>query len=57
MKLDVQKMLIYVNVCMESQINTSELFNPLNSELNFICHLLILLGNLKIMGTCIVSIL
>jgi hypothetical protein len=32
--------------------------NPLNAELNPICYLLrvILLGNLKFMGTCIVSI-
>jgi hypothetical protein len=33
------------------------LFNPLNAELNPICHLLILLGDLTFMGTCIVSIL
>jgi hypothetical protein len=31
-------------------------FNPLNAELNPICHLLILLGDLTFMGTCIVSI-
>jgi hypothetical protein len=30
--------------------------NPLNAELNLICHLLILLGDLTIMGKCIVSI-
>jgi hypothetical protein len=30
--------------------------NPLNAELNPICHLLVLLGNLKFMGPCIVSI-
>jgi hypothetical protein len=30
--------------------------NPLNAELNPICHLLILLGNLTFMGPCIVSI-
>jgi hypothetical protein len=29
---------------------------PLNAELNPICHLLILLGDLTFMGTCIVSI-
>jgi len=29
---------------------------PLNAELNPICHLLILLGNLTFMGPCIVSI-
>jgi len=31
--------------------------NPLNAELNPICHLLILLGDLTFMGKCIVSIL
>jgi hypothetical protein len=31
--------------------------NPLNAELNPICHLLILLGDLTFMGPCIVSIL
>ena len=30
--------------------------NPLNAELNLICHLLMLLGDLKFMGPCIVSI-
>src|SRR5215470_6633850 len=30
--------------------------NPLNDELNPICHLLILLGDLTFMDTCIVSI-
>jgi hypothetical protein len=30
--------------------------NPLNAELNLICHLVILLGDLTFMGTCIVSI-
>jgi hypothetical protein len=30
--------------------------NPLNAELNPICHLLVLLGDLKFMGPCIVSI-
>jgi hypothetical protein len=30
--------------------------NPLNAELNPICHLLILLGDLKFMGNCTVSI-
>jgi hypothetical protein len=32
------------------------MFNPLNAELNPICHLVILLGDLKFMGSCIVSI-
>jgi hypothetical protein len=31
-------------------------FNPLNAELNPICHLLILLGDLTFMGPCILSI-
>jgi hypothetical protein len=31
-------------------------FNPLNAELNSICHLLVLLENLTFMGPCIVSI-
>jgi len=30
--------------------------NPLNAELNPICHLLVLLGDLTFLGTCIVSI-
>jgi hypothetical protein len=33
-----------------------KLFNPLNAELNPICHLLILLGDLTFMGKFIVSI-
>ena len=32
------------------------LINPLNAELNPICHLLVSLGNLTFMGSCIVSI-
>jgi hypothetical protein len=32
------------------------IFNPLKAELNSICHLLILLGDLTFMGTCIVSV-
>jgi hypothetical protein len=30
--------------------------NPLNAELNHICHLLILLGDLMFMGPCVVSV-
>jgi hypothetical protein len=30
--------------------------NPLNAELNPICHLLVLLGDLTFMGPCVVSI-
>jgi hypothetical protein len=33
------------------------LLNPLNAELNPICHLLVLLGDLTFMGPCIVSII
>jgi hypothetical protein len=33
-----------------------EFINPLNAELNLICHLLILLGDLTFMDKCIVSI-
>jgi hypothetical protein len=32
------------------------LLNPLNAELNPVCHSLIVLGDLTFMGTCIVSI-
>jgi hypothetical protein len=32
------------------------MLNPLNAELNSICHLLVLLGILTFMGPCIVSI-
>jgi hypothetical protein len=35
---------------------SSDEINPLNAELNPICHLLILLGDLIFMVTCIVSI-
>jgi hypothetical protein len=35
---------------------TRKLLNPLNAKLNPICHLLVLLGDLKFMGPCIVSI-
>jgi hypothetical protein len=34
----------------------NEEINPLNAELNPICHLLILLGDLMFMGPCIISI-
>jgi len=36
--------------------HTRLVLNPLNTELNPICHSLILLGDLTFMGTCIVSI-
>jgi hypothetical protein len=40
--------------CVESK--DRDALNPLNAELNSICHLLILLGDLTFMSTCIVSI-
>jgi hypothetical protein len=42
---------LFITVCQDS----SEI-NPLNAELNPICHSLILLGDLTFMGKCIVSI-
>jgi hypothetical protein len=50
------------NVCLfhaDLRINITDLpmhINPLNAELNSICHLLVLLGNLTFMGSCIVNI-
>jgi hypothetical protein len=41
---------------MFSEEHSAYNFNPLNAELNPICHLLILLGYLKYVGPCIVSI-
>jgi hypothetical protein len=35
---------------------TRQVINPLNAELNPICHSIILLGVLSFMGPCIVSI-
>jgi hypothetical protein len=37
-------------------IETYFLYNPLNAELNPICHLLVLLEDLTFIGPCIVSI-
>ena len=37
-------------------INFAYRLNPFNAELNLICHLLVLLGDLTFMGPCIVSI-
>ena len=49
--------------CANLSLHTAQLFllkkkaiNPLNAELNPICHLLVLLGDLTFMGPCIVSI-
>jgi len=43
--------------CLLTSINLSVFctFNPLNAELNPICHLLVLFGDLTFMGPCIVS--
>jgi len=41
-----------IYVCQIVHLN----INPLNAELNPICHLLVLLGDLTFMGPCIVSI-
>jgi hypothetical protein len=38
------------------QISAETYINPLNAELNPICHSLTLLGDLTFMGPCIVSI-
>jgi hypothetical protein len=38
-----------------SDIQIFAYFNPLNAELNSICHLVVLLGNLTFMGPCIVN--
>jgi hypothetical protein len=46
-KLEIYELWIYAS---------DRVINPLNAELNPICHLLILLGDLTFMGTCIVSI-
>jgi hypothetical protein len=46
-----------VYVCVEQKVPGGGVeFNPLNAELNHICHSLISLGDLTFMGTCIVSI-
>jgi hypothetical protein len=39
----------------ESNLFTKSQLNPLNAELNPICHLLTLLGDLTFMGPCIVK--
>ena len=42
--------------CLGLQTDIFLNFNPLNAELNPICHVLVLLGDLTFMGPCIVSI-
>jgi hypothetical protein len=45
------------NICSHTtRLTTPMYFNPLNAELNPICHLLVLLRDLTFMGPCIVSI-
>jgi hypothetical protein len=53
----LQFLLYYSNSCnsLRFKILKSHI-NPLNAELNPICHLLILLGDLTFMGPCIVSL-
>src|SRR5215475_1904892 len=53
MDLAFLKVNIYVIFCYRT---TRALINPLNAELNPICHLLVLLGDLTFMGLCIVSV-
>jgi len=43
----------HTHICM---YNFYHFINPLNAELDPICHLLVLLGDLMFMGPCIVSI-
>jgi hypothetical protein len=45
-----------IHTYLGSFFSDSENINPLNAELNRICHLLVLLGDLTCMGPCIVSI-
>jgi hypothetical protein len=48
---------VHITVYVPSKINnTTYIINPLNAELNPICYLLVLLGDLMFMGPCIVSI-
>jgi hypothetical protein len=42
-------------VCRDKELSRNHI-NPLKAELNPICHLLVLLGDLTFMGPCIVSI-
>jgi hypothetical protein len=42
--------------CSRGSASTEIVFKPLNAELNPICHLLVLLGDLTFMGPYIVSL-
>jgi hypothetical protein len=46
----------YSDMLLNLGASNSRAVNPLNAELNPICHLLVLLGYLTFVGTCIVSI-
>jgi hypothetical protein len=61
----MHKTVFILSVCPSVSKKTAErifmnlipkVFNPLNAELNPVCHLLILLGDLTFMGMCIVII-
>jgi hypothetical protein len=54
----LQRLRVYLIIFKEinQAIHYKIYFNPLNAELNPICHLLVLLRDLTFMGTCIVSI-
>jgi hypothetical protein len=48
---------LYPGICFTTEEKARKTFiNPLNAELNSICHLLVLLGDLTFIGPCIVSI-
>jgi hypothetical protein len=52
-----RKRVLLQNPTVTELVNTLHtVINPLNVELNPICHLLVLLGDLTFMGPCIVSI-
>jgi hypothetical protein len=50
-------LLLITSLCFsKNSVKDNQSFNPLNAELNSICHSLILLGDLTFTGPCIVSI-
>jgi hypothetical protein len=53
---EIQNKTEYVNCMQCKNVGNRIGLNPLNAELNPICHLLVLLGNLTFNGPCIVSI-
>jgi hypothetical protein len=48
--------ILVADTALELGAEATDVVNPLNAELNPICHSLILLGDLTFMGTCIVII-